>query len=174
VAKVDNGKTMKWAVLACSITGWAAAQMTPYTLKVEPGPGLIAITFSTQSNHVSAYLPDDVAPGEQFSGTMEGQPNYSLEFAGQQVRVRDGDFRWIMPGVQPGEFVSLILKDFRGKELGRASILVAASRPRQCWLNPGTRSWCERPNAWWGRLHTRCGRVLPNRRETCGVSISRQ
>ena len=119
---------MKWAVLACSITGWAAAQMTPFTLKVETGPGLIAITFSTQSNHVSVYLPDDVAPGEQFSGTLEGQPNYSLEFASQQVRVRDGDFRWIMPTVQPGEFVPLILKDFRGKELGRASVLVAASR----------------------------------------------
>src|SRR3977135_3091781 len=34
-----------------------------------------------------------------------------------------------MPAVQPGEFVPLILKDFRGKELGRASILVAAARP---------------------------------------------
>ena len=103
--------------------------MTPYTLKVETGPGFVALTFSTQSNHVRVYFPDDVAPGEQFSGTLEGQPNYSLEFAGQQARVRDGEFRWMMPRVQPGEFVPLILKDFRGKELGRASVLVAASRP---------------------------------------------
>ncbi len=120
---------MKWAVLACAIPTWAAAQMTPYALKVETGPGLIAITFSTQSNHVKVYFPDDVAPGEQFSGTLEGQPNYSVEFAGQQARVRDGEFRWIMPQVQPGEFVPLILKDFRGKELGRASVPVAASHP---------------------------------------------
>src|SRR5579872_86369 len=120
---------MKWAVLVCSIPAWAAAQMTPFALKVETGPGLIAITFSTHSNHVRAYFPDDVAPGETFSGTLEGRPNDSLEFAGQQARVRDRDFRWTMPRVQPGEFVPLVLKDFRGEELGRASILVAATRP---------------------------------------------
>jgi hypothetical protein len=120
---------MKWAVLACALTSWAAAQITPYALKVETGPGLVAITFAVQGNLVRAYFPDDVASGEPFSGTLDGRPNYSLEFAGQRARVRDGAFRWTMPNVQPGEFVPLILKDFRDRELGRASVQVAASRP---------------------------------------------
>jgi len=120
---------MKWAILGILAAGWAAAQVTPYGLKVELGPGLVAVTFSVQGNQVRAYLPDDVAPGEHFSGALEGQPNYVLEFAGQRARVLERAFQWVMPGVQPGEFVPLILRDFRGKELGRASIPVAVPRP---------------------------------------------
>ena len=39
-------------------------------------PGLIALTFTLQGNQARIYLPDDVAPGEKFSGALEGQPNY--------------------------------------------------------------------------------------------------
>ena len=118
-----------------------AAQITPYGLRVETGPGLVAITFTVQSNQVRVYLPDDVAPGENFSGALEGQPNYIVEFAGQRASVRDGAFAWTMPGpssgnassasqsgTQPGDFVPLLLRDFRGRELARASIPVAAKR----------------------------------------------
>src|SRR6266700_295777 len=90
---------MKWVLAGCVLAGAAAAQVTPYGLKVETGPGLVVITFSTAQNQARAYFPDDVAPGEGFSGALEGQPNYVLEFAGQRARVRDGVFHWTMPGV---------------------------------------------------------------------------
>jgi hypothetical protein len=81
-----------------------------------------------QSNQLRVYLPDDVAPGEKFSGALEGQPNYIVEFAGQRASVREGGFSWAMPASPSGEFVPLLLRDFRGRELARASIPVAAKR----------------------------------------------
>lgn len=117
---------MRWAWAVCLFASAAAAQVTPYTLKVETGPGLIAVTFTLQGNQARVYLPDDVAPGERFSGALEGQPNYVVEFAGQQARVREGAFHWSMP---PGEFLPLILRDFRGRELARASVPIAVNQP---------------------------------------------
>ncbi len=121
---------MRWAWAVCLIASAAAAQVTPYTLKVETGPGLIAVTFTLQGNQARVYLPDDVAPGEKFSGALEGQPNYVVELAGQEALVRAGAFHWIMPAQQPGDFLPLILRDRRGRELARASIpIVAGQRP---------------------------------------------
>jgi hypothetical protein len=122
---------MKRALLTCVFAGWAGAQVMPYELKVETGPGLIALTFSTQQNQARAYLPDDLAPGESFSGAMEGQPNYVMEFAGQRARVRDGSFHWKVPAVSAGDFVPLILRDLRGRELARASVPIVAQRPAE-------------------------------------------
>ena len=45
------------------------------------------------------------------------QPNYIVELAGQQAQVRDGVFHWNMPALPAGEFVPLILRDLRGREL---------------------------------------------------------
>jgi hypothetical protein len=123
--------TLKW-VLAMGL--WAvvaSGQVTPYGLKVETGPGLIAITFTVRSNQVRVYLPDDVAAGEKFSGAIEGQPNYTLEFAGQRASARSGAFFWTMPAAGPEtpsstESVALLLRDVRGREVARASIPVAA------------------------------------------------
>ncbi len=117
---------MRWAWAVCLIASAAAAPVTPYALKVETGPGLIAITFALQGNQARVYLPDDVAAGERFSGALEGQPNYVVELAGQQALVRAGAFHWSMPARQPGEFVPIILRDLRGRELARASVPVAA------------------------------------------------
>ncbi len=119
---------MRWAWAVGLIASAAAAQVTPYTLKVETGPGLIAVTFTLQGNQARVYLPDDVAPGEKFSGALEGQPNYVVEFAGQQALVRTGAFHWDMPAQQPGEFLPLILRDLRGRELARASVPIAAGQ----------------------------------------------
>jgi len=123
---------MRWLWLIGLIANAATAQVTPYALKVETGPGLMAITFTLNGNQARVYLPDDVAAGERFSGALEGQPNYVVEFAGQQARVRDGAFHWSMPvlqtGVAPGEFLPLILRDFRGRELARASIPIAGNQ----------------------------------------------
>ncbi|MSV33981.1 MAG: hypothetical protein EXQ47_00055 [Bryobacterales bacterium] len=124
---------MKRAVLMWVLAGLlarhAAAQITPYSLQVQAGPGLLAFTFSVRGNQVRAYVPDDVAPGERFSGTLEGPPNFVFELGGQSARVGERDFSWVMPAGEPGEFVPLVLKDFRGQELGRASVRVAAPGP---------------------------------------------
>ena len=126
---------MRNTLLACLLASiWAnpgAAQVMPYSLQVQAGPGVVAFTFSVRGNQVRAYLPDDVAPGERFSGSMEGPPNFMLELGAQSARVRERDFTWTMPAVKPGEFVPLILKDFRGAELARASMQVATPRPAQ-------------------------------------------
>jgi hypothetical protein len=134
---------MKWGAVKwmAAICAWAAAgfaqitpgQVTPYGLTVETGPGLIAVTFTLQFSQVRVYLPDDVASGEKFSGALEGQPNYVVELAGQRAGVREGAFSWTMPGLlsgasPSGEFVPLVLRDFRGREMARASIPVAAKR----------------------------------------------
>jgi hypothetical protein len=121
----------------CLFASAASAQVTPYTLKVETGPGLIAVTFTLQGNQARVYLPDDVAPGEKFSGALEGQPNYVVELAGQQAIVRAGAFHWSMPAQQPGDFLPLILRDLRGRELARASIpIVAGQRPPAAFRVP--------------------------------------
>jgi hypothetical protein len=128
---------MRWAWAVCLFASAAAAQVTPYTLKVETGPGLLAVTFTLQGNQARVYLPDDVAPGEKFSGALEGQPNYVVELAGQQALVRVGAFHWIMPAQQPGDFLPLILRDRRGRELARASIpIVAGQRPPAAFRIP--------------------------------------
>ncbi len=116
---------MRWVWALSLIASAAAAQVTPYTLKVETGPGLIAVTFTLQGNQARIYLPDDVAPGEKFSGALEGQPNYVVELAGQQALVRLGAYHWTMPAQQPGDFLALILRDRRGRELARASVPIA-------------------------------------------------
>ena len=130
---------MRWAWAVSLIASAAAAQVTPYTLKVETGPGLIAVTFTLQGNQARVYLPDDVAPGEKFSGALEGQPNYVVELAGQQALVRVGAFHWIMPAQQPREFLPLILRDLRGRELARASlpIVAGATSARRIPGSPG-------------------------------------
>ena len=128
---------MRWPWAVCLFASVAAAQVTPYTLTVETGPGLIAVTFTLQGNQARVYLPDDVAPGEKFSGVLEGQPNYVVELAGQEALVRLGAFHWIMPPQQPGDFLPLILRDRRGRELARASIpIIAGQRPPAAFRVP--------------------------------------
>jgi hypothetical protein len=69
--------------------------VTPYGLKVSTLPGLLVVTFQTQQGSVRAYLPDQLFPGERFSGTVEAPPEgassapsgYFLQVADQQVVV---------------------------------------------------------------------------------------
>jgi hypothetical protein len=119
--------------LLSTVAGLALAQVSPpqvapFELKVETGPGLVAYTFSISRGQARAYFPDDVAPGERFSGALEGESALVFEFAGQGARVRDASYQWRAPEVKPGEFVPLILRDGRGRELARASVQIAPPR----------------------------------------------
>jgi hypothetical protein len=116
------------AILALGLWGNVAlfSQVTPYELKIETQAGVIAVSFSTESGQARVYLPDDVAPGETFSGTVEATRDFVLEFAGQTAKASADSFQWTVPQVQNGEFVPLILRSVRGQELARASIRVTA------------------------------------------------
>jgi hypothetical protein len=114
-------------LLAAALTLPLSAQFAPYDLKVESRAGLLIVTFTTQTGQARAYFPDDIAPDEPFSGAMESTRPYLFEFAGQVVRSDDGPYSWNVPAVKPGEFVPLVLRDLRGRELGRAAIPVNAA-----------------------------------------------
>jgi hypothetical protein len=109
--------------------------VTPYGLKVSTQPGLLIVTFQTQQGSVRVYLPDQLIPGERFSGTVEAPPEgassapsgYFLQMANQQVVVRDRAFHWTVPA-QVGT-IPLRLKDFRGVELAHFD-LFASVEPR--------------------------------------------
>jgi hypothetical protein len=110
--------------------------ITPYGLKVASQPGLLIVTFQTQQGSVRAYLPDQLLPGESFSGTVEAPPEgassatsaYFLQFADQQVVVRDRTFHWTVPA--EGGTIPLRLKDFRGVELARFDLFVSVEPHR--------------------------------------------
>jgi hypothetical protein len=108
----------------------ALAQLSPYEVKMETRPGTLIVTFTTPTGQARAYFPDDIAPGEPFSGAMESTRTYLLDFAGQKVRTDDGPYQWQAPTLKPGEFASLVLRDLRGKEMGRAAVPVAAAAAR--------------------------------------------
>jgi hypothetical protein len=105
--------------------------VTPYGLKVSSQPGLLIVMFQTQQGGVRAYLPDKLVPGEAFSGTVEAPPEgassapsgYLLQLADQQVVVKDRTFHWTVPA--GGGTIPLLLKDFRGTELGHVDLFVS-------------------------------------------------
>ena len=128
-----NGRLWGVTVFGALLAFTLYAQSTPYELKVETGAGLVAFTFKTGSAQARAYFPDDLAPGEAFSASLEGPGNYSFEFNGQAVKANQGLVRWTVPsernqsakdqGEKGQNSYPLILKDAKGAEVGRASLI---------------------------------------------------
>jgi hypothetical protein len=120
-------------VSACALPPRTVAQTpaAPYGLKVSTQPGLLIVTFQTQQGSVRAYLPDQLSPGEPFSGTVEAPPEgassapsgYFLQLADQQIMVKSRTFNWIAPA-EVGTF-PLLLKDFQGNELAHYDLFVS-------------------------------------------------
>src|SRR5687767_3220583 len=75
----------------------AVAQVRP---QVKTGFGLTVATFALPEGTVTAYLPDDVAPGETFSGTVEGPDGFVLTF-GDQRAPTGARFSWAVPAGEP-------------------------------------------------------------------------
>jgi hypothetical protein len=118
------------AIVAAGLLGNAvlAAQVTPYALKMETQPGVVIVTFTTEDGEARVYLPDDLSPGENFSGTVEATHNFVIEFGDGSVEARRGAFRFTVPQVASDEFVPLILRNLRGRELARASISLTTEK----------------------------------------------
>lgn len=111
----------------------AAAQVRP---QVKAGFGLMVATFALPEGAVTAYLPDDVAPGETFSGTVEGPDGFVLMF-GDQPAPTGGPFVWTVPaGESPQPFL-LTLRDRQGGERARAWLQTgAAAQPEAAFRFP--------------------------------------
>ena len=71
----------------------ASAQVRP---QVKAEFGLMAATFALPEGAVTAYLPDDVASGETFSGTVDGPDGFVLTFGDQRARTGE-PFSWTVP-----------------------------------------------------------------------------
>ena len=103
-----------------------AAQIRP---QVKTGFGLVVATFALPEGTVTAYLPDDVTPGETFSGTVEGPDGFVLTFGDQRARTGER-FSWAVPAGEPRERFLIALLDRQGQERSRASLRTGAAPPR--------------------------------------------
>jgi hypothetical protein len=120
-------------------SGTLLPQITPYELKVETQPGVVVVTFSTGDDQARVYLPDDLAPGDPFSGTVDASRKFLLEFGGQRTETAAATFRGTVPQPESGDFVPLILRTLKGQELARASIHIAGKTSGDPVGTPGFR-----------------------------------
>jgi hypothetical protein len=104
----------------------AAAQVRP---QVKTGFGLAVATFVLPEGAVTAYLPDDVTPGERFSGTVEGPEGFVLTFGDQRARTGER-FSWAVPAGEPRARFLITLLDRQGQERSRVSLRTGTAPPR--------------------------------------------
>ena len=79
---------------------------------------------------VTEYLPDDVAAGEVFSGTLEGPGGFVLAYGDQ--RAKSGEtFQWTVPGDETPRRSTLVLLDEQGSERARVSFRVRDTAPQE-------------------------------------------
>lgn len=107
------------ALLVALITpGMAAAQTTG---RVTADAGLTIVRFATPEGTITAYVPDDVAPGEHFSGTLAGPAGFVLALGEQQARTGKG-FHWRAPAGAVHRRLLLVLRDADGQPRARAYV----------------------------------------------------
>lgn len=103
----------------------AAAQVRP---QVKSEFGLVIATFALPEGAVTAYLPDDVASGEQFSGTVEGPEGFTLAFGDERART-GGPFVWAVPAGESRQLLAITVLDRQGGERARAWLQTGAAAP---------------------------------------------
>jgi len=125
-------RTLTFASFATALLGLlaaaqpAAAQVRP---QIQSGFGLVVAKFALPEGAVTAYLPDDVTPGETFSGTVEGPDGFVLTFGDQRARTGER-FSWAVPAGEPRQRFLITLLDRQGNERSRASLQTGAAPPR--------------------------------------------
>jgi hypothetical protein len=129
------------ALLAQTPVGPAPAissAVTPYEVKLETRPGVLMYTFTVPEGQARIYLPDDLAPGEPFTGTTETTRDFILDIGGQSARLADDQFRGVVPANSAAEPLALILRDLRGRELARAALPIQNAPPIAAASAPAT------------------------------------
>ena len=89
----------------------------------------MAATFALPEGAVTAYLPDDVASGETFSGTVDGPDGFVLTFGDQRARTGE-PFSWAVPSGESRQQILITLLDRQGSERARAWLQTGAVPPR--------------------------------------------
>ena len=125
-------RTLTLALAVASLLGLPAA-VRPASAQVRPqvsnGFGLMVAAFALPEGTLTAYLPDDVAPGETFSGTVEGPAGFTLTFGDQRARTGEA-FSWTVPGGDSRQPLLMTLLDRQGSERARAWLQTGAAVPR--------------------------------------------
>jgi hypothetical protein len=103
----------------------ASGQVRP---EVKAESGLMIATFGLPEGAVTAYLPDDVASGETFSGTVEGPEGFVLMFGDQRARTGE-PFSWAVPAGAWRQQILITLLDRQGSERARAWLQTGAAAP---------------------------------------------
>jgi hypothetical protein len=107
-------------------------------------PGLSTTPISVPAGTIRVYLPEDVAAGDTISGTVVAEPagrserernanqsvleGYVVEAGSKKTGVRGRVITWIVPAAATA--APLIVRDSRGKEVGRSSVPVRTAQPR--------------------------------------------
>lgn len=105
----------------------AFAQVRP---QMRTGAGLLVATFPLPEGTVTAYLPDDVAAGETFSGTVEGPAGFVLTFGDQRAPTGE-PFLWKVPAGEPRLRFSIALLDRQGGERARVLFQTGDAEPHE-------------------------------------------
>lgn len=109
---------------------------------VDTAFGLHTATFTTPQGTIKVHLPDDMAAGDSISGTVVADPagqnesekaqnqdelnGYVVELEKQPTPPGQGPGRWTIP-IGVVQAIPVILKDPRGREVGRVRVPVEPS-----------------------------------------------
>jgi len=97
--------------------------------------GYIAAKFATSSGGVTVYLPNDIAPGDQISGTIFTDSNSDAlknlqvfigDVLGSQPNLRSAQRRWLVPTTARDGY-PLIVRDKSGRQIGAMRIPISAA-----------------------------------------------
>jgi hypothetical protein len=106
--------------------------------RVEKRGGLHTVIFEEPSGKVIVHFPDDMRAGSAVSGAILAEPEGDteqkrqknrarldgrvVEVARQEVSVKDQAALWSLPADVASGFVMVLLKDNKGKEIGRSQV----------------------------------------------------
>lgn len=125
--------TLRLASLGAALMGLLAAGH-PASAQVRPQVraefGLMVATFALPEGLLTAYLPDDVAQGETFSGTVEGPGGFVLTLGEQRARAGER-FSWTIPTGDPRQDFLITLADPHGNERARVWLQTSDAAPRE-------------------------------------------
>ena len=92
---------------------------------VTPAAGMVEVSFPLPAGAAVVFIPDDIAAGEAFSGTLEALTGFVLGLGTH--RAQKGLFSWRVPSDTSDE-VLLVLRDERGVEQGRVLLRTPAGK----------------------------------------------
>ena len=92
---------------------------------VTPAAGMVEVSFPLPEGAAIVFIPDDIAAGEAFSGTLEAPTGFVLGLGTQ--RAQPGLFSWRVPS-DTSDGLLLVLRNERGVEQGRVALRTPPSK----------------------------------------------